>query len=1307
MGDVFDRIKAQVNSPAQSYDNAMENTDQMSMADRIARQRSVESSTAFQLPGFQKEKYTSYLGETFNPLSDIDEQRAQSQSTGQLIGGFFGQLATEALVGMPEAAGYAFDFEELNDLATGGNKQAQEGFDNAFSRYFREAKNYIQDEYFPVYQTQAAQEGSFWERLSDPTFRASQGKTIGTTLSLMAPAALVGIGAGALTANPIIGAMAAAMFSRKAESAMESQQVFEQEYNKYIQEGKSDIEARELAGQISADVFKANAMMLPLDMLQFGMAMKAFKPIADIAKTAKATKFGRIAEQAIFQPLSEAAEEGYQFIAQQEAIKGIKEGFTPFGDGLGNRIGDYMSDPEFQTSAFMGAVTGGIFGTVVPAVTDVAKKKITEYGAMKTISGNYGDAESFSKVDAKIERDTLIKAIKANKIDQYKATMAATVADMKSSGNFKEEDIAEAEVKFKEFSDNADYVKNAEAKLIESRPEYAKNPEVRAAYAMLKYSDKKTVEELAKVDSNISKLESQMTDPRDRYVVLRSQISALNVIKERLSRDSSLSEEEKAKKLAEVTEQINEKKSELNLVADNLKTNPQYKGYNPKEYSNPNIEEYTLESIKKFSLELAKNKYRAELAKYENKSDVEIRKEEAEIKATAAKKIVDTQVKVTNKELEGATDVKSTKEILTKHKGQVTEAGVVSAHEELKKNEAVDYSTDNLNSPTKIYKVGTEETAKHNFIDDQIELTKELEKTLKDIDPQNLPTEISSLTTTDDIEEFEIALNNIKTFSTTPNLETAGLYKRIDDVITNFYNKRAIEHNTKFKLPDGEQIIPEYTYESAYDDVQDPLEGELTPKKPRGQFDATLKEVEKKNIFNKAGELIGKGYRTLEHVIRRGVVWKELNDYREFPVDTEVEYEVDMNSKAAPGKVFNGQETTWRNFAIETTAKNRADKKRVIGILPAVTDEMIDSPEHTDLIELRKIVWDKVQGKSGVISTGIRTKIAVSHAGRFRSSFNKFYSPVEVVGNTGVPVKLGIVIEVAGVRQIKGLSEADMGIARLDFLKDAQLGAVYQFLPAANGELIPARTFTKKLRDTPKGTLKLDVFNKLMSIFEKDTNLGNISKDINEIAYLVFDKPDYKANNNQGELTLYKDKKPYVFNITKLKSKDKEELKKLDDFLGDLVLQIKSKKLGTGVQVGDKVIPYERAISDRLKINLEPNNWIHGARYTMSDVWTDSGKVVVNTKNKKATEVITPEVGEEVETFTNTPKEAFKLPPNKKVAQEEINEALNKSNINLENSAEIDIFAELTKEPLRELTNYFSQENTEEGEKISTHCKAL
>ena len=299
-------------------------------------------------PGFKIEDYSDYLGDVFNPTQDIDEQRAQAQTGWDKFKGFVGQGITEATLGALEGIGYALDFEEILNA----EEQAKEGFDNWFSNAIRQAKEYVQEEVFPVYQTHDALEGSLGERMTDSTFWAAQGKTFGTALSLMIPslgvAGLAGkagqalnIGKQGSVAMSALQGISAGLFSRKAESAMEAHGTFEQEYQKFLAEGKNDDEARTLAGQAAATVFKANAAMLPIDMLQYALLLKPAVGLKAATDAAKATKLGKTADY-LFQIPSEAAEEAYQFVAAEEAVSKVRNQTTPFGEGFGDRLSEYI-----------------------------------------------------------------------------------------------------------------------------------------------------------------------------------------------------------------------------------------------------------------------------------------------------------------------------------------------------------------------------------------------------------------------------------------------------------------------------------------------------------------------------------------------------------------------------------------------------------------------------------------------------------------------------------------------------------------------------------------------------------------------------------------------------------------------------------------------------------------------------------------------------------------------------------------------------------------------------------------------------
>jgi hypothetical protein len=164
-------------------------------------------------------------------LDELNYQRADLQTGAELTGKFFANLASEAVIETLKVPGYLF---ELGEFVANGF-EAEDGFNN---EYLDKLNSFKEPTQFDIYKTQSAESGSIWEKLSDPTFIASQGQTVGTTLSLMVP----GIAVAGLTGRAVAGlgkaaqiglsGAAAGLFSRGIESAMEGNSI----YNEYLQD---------------------------------------------------------------------------------------------------------------------------------------------------------------------------------------------------------------------------------------------------------------------------------------------------------------------------------------------------------------------------------------------------------------------------------------------------------------------------------------------------------------------------------------------------------------------------------------------------------------------------------------------------------------------------------------------------------------------------------------------------------------------------------------------------------------------------------------------------------------------------------------------------------------------------------------------------------------------------------------------------------------------------------------------------------------------------------------------------------------
>jgi len=190
--DIFKRIQKQIDSPAQDYDSQFEPTEYDMAVSELASvaAKPVARPTSVK-PGLDADDYREELGDFFSPEIDIREERAKRQSTGDRMGNFLGQLTLEATLGTVESVGYLADMVDWE----GATDEAKDGFDNTWSKVTREFKEELQEDWFPIHKTEAAESGSLWEKMGEGSFWASQGKTVGTTLSLMVPSMGVAKGA--------------------------------------------------------------------------------------------------------------------------------------------------------------------------------------------------------------------------------------------------------------------------------------------------------------------------------------------------------------------------------------------------------------------------------------------------------------------------------------------------------------------------------------------------------------------------------------------------------------------------------------------------------------------------------------------------------------------------------------------------------------------------------------------------------------------------------------------------------------------------------------------------------------------------------------------------------------------------------------------------------------------------------------------------------------------------------------------------------------------------------------------------------
>src|SRR5690554_2009252 len=320
---------------------------------------------------------------------DQYQLRAKNQSGIAKIGRGGVKFLSEVTLGTLSASALMLDFGMYADIINGTETE----FSNTISRSLDEAKEKINEKYGKVY-VRKENEGfkpftaDFWGNNLD---------TVGTTLTLMIPSMAATraisfggklIGAAKLArslriskkAQTVGAGLSSAIFSRMTENTMEAAETAQSvrdrlisENEKYAEENPgmppkySEEEINKRAGEAGKQTWTLGWGMLIADAFQYTKAFKGFNYARRNTETAVkklAFKEGlkAVGKFAAFDMGSEGAEEAVQYIISQESQDRVfqKAGLKGESDFLA-RLSRYVTDDEFKTSVFMGAIGGGVF----------------------------------------------------------------------------------------------------------------------------------------------------------------------------------------------------------------------------------------------------------------------------------------------------------------------------------------------------------------------------------------------------------------------------------------------------------------------------------------------------------------------------------------------------------------------------------------------------------------------------------------------------------------------------------------------------------------------------------------------------------------------------------------------------------------------------------------------------------------------------------------------------------------------------------------------------------------------------------
>lgn len=392
----------------------------------------------------QLEEFTDYIT---NPsirrhIGELMEERALSQTAGDLWLGAASAVGQEGLA-IIEGFSYLTDFQQHLNVIRGTETE----FGNWLGDIMKSWKQELGDA-APVYQEQAAQgfaptKASWWAANAGSIFSTvsmaagaglftKAGKLAARIMQLnQIGKAIGGTSAGARIYNALskantvtaMNGLQMAVNSRYMEATMESAALMDQ----MLADGKS----MEEASQAAAKAFYSNMALLATDvpqyMLMFGGGAKALKGMFSEANKAKSV--WATVGNGLFQATTEAGEEFAQYVIGEEAQKQDTYSLGPYSIALSESFSQdfnkYIKDEDAWTSAFFGALGGGVFSIGGPIIRDLTygkKFKQAQIEDQKKIA-TLGDGDAADLESHKSFLSLAYRALNRGKTDQLRDSL--------------------------------------------------------------------------------------------------------------------------------------------------------------------------------------------------------------------------------------------------------------------------------------------------------------------------------------------------------------------------------------------------------------------------------------------------------------------------------------------------------------------------------------------------------------------------------------------------------------------------------------------------------------------------------------------------------------------------------------------------------------------------------------------------------------------------------------------------------------------------------------------------------------------
>jgi len=335
------------------------------------------------IPAIHKEdqELGSKYDTSIEPFVDVNRIRGERQSGIAQLGSALNQaIVGQVIGGTIEGVGYLLDLPQYAKLA--------EGTEQEFGNWFSDLGNSISqwsEKETPIYTTYKPGEFSpgHW------SWWMSNAPSVASTLSLVVPAAGAVRGLEALGKLAKLGdelgvatkwvakGVTEAVISRHMETMMDSNQTYNEVFNKGLSLGMVDEEAKKKASIAASKVYKLEWACIAQDIPQYLLLNRAFNSAALENTLGIASKMGEsmlpvVGKKAAaigWDMLTEGAEEAYQYIVQQEGEYVANKHYDPsLKKSFADRLDKYTSDGDFWTQGLFGGLGAGVTHTVGHAI---------------------------------------------------------------------------------------------------------------------------------------------------------------------------------------------------------------------------------------------------------------------------------------------------------------------------------------------------------------------------------------------------------------------------------------------------------------------------------------------------------------------------------------------------------------------------------------------------------------------------------------------------------------------------------------------------------------------------------------------------------------------------------------------------------------------------------------------------------------------------------------------------------------------------------------------------------------------------